>query len=381
MDIITLYQTTRNKSIALCSTLEHEDFSTQLAEFASPPKWHLAHTTWFFEEFILKAFDPNYKEFNSSFPYLFNSYYNTIGERNFRANRGLSRPAVEHIYSYRTHVDKAMMALLAIKEEEIIGLVTLGINHEQQHQELLLTDIKYNLSQNPLYPIFDNKFNLVSNKIDSQNWLQIQEGVYEIGHDDSGKFCYDNELGRHKVYLHEFEISNSLVTNGEFIEFIESGAYTNFNLWLDEGWNWINENHIKHPLYWQKIEGDWHQFTLAGMKKIQKKEALTHVNFYEAAAFAQWSACRLPTEFEWEVASSQFQWGLRWEWTNSAYLPYPGFQKAEGAVGEYNGKFMLNQMVLRGASVATSKNHSRPTYRNFFHARERWQFSGIRLAR
>ena len=214
----------------------------------------------------------------------------------------------------------------------------------------------------------------------SDGWTSVKEGVYEIGYVGNG-FCYDNELGRHKVYLHDFKISKSLVTNGEYIEFIEAGGYEDFNLWLDEGWAWVQNERVKSPLYWKQVDGVWNQFTLGGLKRVNPDEILCHISFYEAAAFAEWKGLRLPTEFEWEIASDKFDWGTRWEWTNSAYLPYPGFDKADGAIGEYNGKFMINQMVLRGASVATSPNHSRKTYRNFFHPHFQWQFTGIRLAK
>ena len=376
------YISVRNCTESICKPLKTEDYVVQSAVFASPAKWHLAHTTWFFETFILKKYIDNYIEYNNQFSFLFNSYYNNAGERILRANRGnLSRPTVEDIYKYRAYVDERMLELLNKPiDTEIEKLLVLGLNHEQQHQELLLTDLKYMFGHNPIFPAYKNEFNLVNDLNLTNGFVSIKEGVYEIGYNKNG-FCYDNELGVHKVYLNDFQINNTLVTNKEFIEFIESGAYSNFNLWLDNAWSWLNENSIKAPLYWHKINNEWHYYTLAGLQKVNPNALLSHISFYEANAFAEWKGMRLPTEFEWEIASKQLDWGKRWEWTSSSYLPYPKYKKAKGAVGEYNGKFMNNQMVLRGASVATSKNHSRKTYRNFFHSDERWQFTGIRLVK
>ena len=382
MNIIKKYKDIRQTSIDFCSHLQIEDYSIQVVPFASPPKWHLAHTSWFFEAFILKVFVKDYKEFNSNFNFLFNSYYNTIGNRVLQTNRGnMSRPSTSKVLEYRTYVDAAMQIFLKnISDKKVLDLVILGLNHEQQHQELLITDVKYMLGHNPIFPIFNENFNLVDTKNIKKEIIKINADVYKIGYQEND-FCYDNELGVHKVYVDDFEINNHLVTNEEYIEFIDSGAYSNFNLWLDEGWSWINKKQINAPLYWHKIEGDWHNYTLAGLQKVDKNAILTHINYYEANAFAEWKGMRLPTEFEWEIASKHLNWGKRWEWTNSAYLPYPKFKKENGAVGEYNGKFMSNKMVLRGASVATSKNHSRATYRNFFNPLKRWQFTGIRLAK
>ncbi|CAG5069327.1 Hercynine oxygenase [Dyadobacter sp. CECT 9623] len=376
------YQSVRKYSEDLCAPLETEDYIPQPVPFVSPPKWHLAHSTWFFETFILKQFKPGYQEYDPDFNYLFNSYYNNIGERTLRTDRGnVTRPTTKAVYAYRQHVDRCMVELLESEQDEhTLSLVTLGLHHEQQHQELLVTDIKYILGHNPLFPVYKENHNLLSGKNTDTGFLKISEGVYDIGFAGDG-FCFDNELGRHKVFLHEFEISKSPVTTGEYIEFMNAGGYSDFNLWLDEGWSWVNENSIQSPMYWHKVKGEWHYYTLAGLQKVDPYAILGHVSYYEAAAFAQWKQMRLPTEFEWEIASVNLDWGQRWEWTNSAYLPYPGFSKAPGAVGEYNGKFMINQMVLRGASVATSPNHARRTYRNFFHAPERWQYTGIRLAK
>lgn len=379
--ILNQYQNTRNHTLSLCKPLNVEDFTPQSAAFASPPKWHIAHTTWFFEEMILKAYYPNYQIFNTEYSYLFNSYYNAIGKRIERHNRGLiTRPSIDVVYNYRAYVDKHMVELLTTTDNDtIIKLTVLGINHEQQHQELLLTDLKYTLSLNPICPKYTDT-NLVDAVNKDSGWIDINEGVYEIGHNNNS-FCFDNELGVHKTYIQPFSINKTLVTNKEYINFIEAEGYKTAKYWLDEGWHWINTNAITKPLYWIKIDNSWHHYTLSGLKPINPDAILSHISYYEAAAFAFWKGMRLPTEFEWEIASPKLNWGNRWEWTNSAYLPYPNFKIAKGAVGEYNGKFMINQMVLRGASVATSKNHSRHTYRNFFPTQTQWQFSGIRLAK
>ena len=376
------FQAVRDYTTALCQPLQIEDYIPQPVVFASPPKWHLAHTTWFFEEFILKNHLPDYTLFDPDFSFLFNSYYNAVGERILRTNRGnITRPGVKEVYAYRLYVDEAMQKLLETNPSpKVEELLVLGLHHEQQHQELLITDLKYSLGHNPVFPVYRDDFDLLSARNDSEGFLPVEEGVYDIGFEEEG-FCYDNEQGKHKVYLHEYAISKSLVTNGEYLEFINDGAYQRADLWLDEGWSWVNNEKIVAPLYWHHIKGEWHQYTLAGLKKVDPGAILSHISFYEAAAFAEWKGQRLPTEFEWEVVAERLQWGQRWEWTNSAYLPYPGFAKAPGAIGEYNGKFMINQMVLRGASVATSPQHSRKTYRNFFHPDARWQFTGIRLAR
>lgn len=376
------YRTVRKHSEKICAPLETEDYVPQPVPFVSPPKWHLAHSTWFFETFILKASAPGYQVYDPDFNYLFNSYYNNVGERTLRTDRGnVTRPTTKSVYAYRAYVDAQMDAFLEeCIDADIMTLVELGLHHEQQHQELLVTDIKYILGHNPLFPVYDPAYNLVKGRNAETGFMTIPEGIYDIGHQGDG-FCFDNELGRHKVYLHEFEIDKALVTNGEYLEFMEAGGYQDFNLWLDEGWSWVNANTVRSPMYWHKTGGAWHQYTLAGLQKIDPEAILSHISFFEASAFAQWKGMRLPTEFEWEVASVNLDWGQRWEWTNSAYLPYPGFSKAPGAVGEYNGKFMVNQMVLRGASVATSPGHARKSYRNFFHTHERWQYTGIRLAR
>ena len=375
------YINTRQRFISICKPLKTEDYSLQPEIFVSPPKWHLAHSTWFFEQFVLSNFKEDYSNYDDDFAYLFNSYYNNAGQRVLRPNRGLmSRPTVKEVYDYRRYVDKHMVDFISgnpsSKAQEIIAL---GIQHEQQHQELFYYDIKYILGHQPTFPSIENQLRLAEIE-QAPNWITIKEGIYNIGHNDDS-FCYDNELGRHKVFLNEFEISEQLVTNQDYIAFIEAGAYQNFNLWHAEGWDFIQQHNIKAPEYWHNVDGKWQQYTLNGFHEINLNEPVNHISFYEAHAFAEWKQMRLPTEFEWEIASKYLKYGQLWEWTNSAYLPYPNYSKAPGALGEYNGKFMINQMVLRGASVATVDNHSRPTYRNFFHPEMRWQFSGIRLVK
>lgn len=383
IDVVKKYTDVRNHSVAICGPLEIEDFVVQPIVDVSPPKWHLGHTTWFFETFILSPNFPGYEVFDPQYNFVFNSYYETIGARVIRTDRGnLSRPSVADVYRYRKYVDEQMAEFLQSEamNKSVESLLELGLNHEQQHQELLLTDIKYILGHNPLFPAYRKDPVLKQSNSGAGQMIRFNEGVYEIGFNGEG-FSFDNELGRHKVYLQDFEISDRVVTNGEYLEFINDNGYTDFRHWHAEGWDWVKQNEAKSPLYWHFIEGQWMYYTLDGLKELDPEEAVCHINFYEAAAYASWKGMRLPTEAEWEVASEQFQWGNRWEWTGSAYLPYPGFKKEAGAVGEYNGKFMVNQMVLRGASEATPKGHSRNTYRNFFHANLRWQFTGIRLAK
>ena len=264
--------------------------------------------------------------------------------------------------------------------QKIESLVEIGCHHEKQHQELLLTDIKFILGNNPLLPAYAKNFKESSLQDFEQKWITIPEGVYEIGHKGDG-FCYDNELGRHKVYLNTFKISNKLVTNREYLDFLEDDGYKKVLLWHAEGWEWVNSHHIEHPLYWHYVDKEWKQYTLAGLTDLDLDAPLAHISYYEAFAFAQWKGMRLPTEFEWETAQQHFKWGQRWEWTESAYLPYPDYTKAPGALGEYNGKFMVSQKTLRGGSVATSQNHPRHTYRNFFQPELRWQFTGLRLVK
>ncbi|HEY4208903.1 MAG TPA: ergothioneine biosynthesis protein EgtB [Puia sp.] len=385
MNLREQYNTIRQASESICRPLRTEDYVVQPVADVSPPKWHLGHTTWFWETFVLLKYDLAYKVYDPDYNYVFNSYYETVGVRVVRTDRGnLSRPSVEDIYAYRKYVDAAMDRLLASCATDDLVLrdtLLLGLNHEQQHQELLWTDIKFILGHNPLFPALAGK-DLDDGKVGERGpeFVSMSAGIYEIGYLGDG-FCFDNEKARHKVYLHDYEIASSLVTNEEYIAFMQAGGYGNFIYWHAEGWDWVKNNQIKSPLYWHSIEGKWHHYTLAGLRPLDLKAPVRHVSYYEAVAYAAWKGMRLPTECEWEAASGKFDWGKRWEWTESAYLPYPGFKKAEGAIGEYNGKFMVNQMVLRGASVATPAHHSRDTYRNFFHPHLRWQFTGIRLAR
>jgi len=383
IDLVKKYTDIRKHSEKICEPLEIEDYVVQPIVDVSPPKWHLGHTTWFFETFILQPNFPDYKVFDAQYNFVFNSYYETIGARVIRTDRGnLSRPSVSDIYSYRKYVDEHMKAFLqsAFMTEAVEPLLELGLNHEQQHQELLITDIKYILGHNPLFPAYKKDFITKKDHSEIIEMLSFSEGVYEIGFNGEG-FCFDNELGRHKVFLNDFEIASQLVTNGEYLQFMKAGGYEDFKHWHAEGWDWVKQNHAQSPLYWHFIEGKWMHYTLNGLQDLDLNESVCHINFYEASAFASWKGMRLPTEEEWETASDHFKWGSRWEWTNSAYLPYPDFKKEAGAVGEYNGKFMVNQMVLRGASDATPHGHSRNTYRNFFQTGLKWQFTGIRLAK
>jgi ergothioneine biosynthesis protein EgtB len=327
----------------------------------------------------LVPYQENYKVFDEDFGYLFNSYYNHFGERLLSPNRGLmTRPTVEKVYAYRAYVNEHIKRYFETHEDQKAHqLLEIGLNHEQQHQELLIYDIKYIFGFQPTFPVYGNQFETQEDK--DYSWIELEEGVYEIGAKEG--FHFDNEKPRHKTYCHKAALRKSLVTNAEFMEFIKAGGYQSHELWLAEGWDFIKENEIEKPLYWHKKNGEWWNYTLDGLKPVNPDLPVQHVSFYEAMAFAEWKGCRLPTEAEWELLADQLQWGQLWEWTNSAYLPYPGYKRAPGALGEYNGKFMVNQHVLKGASVATSEGHSRKTYRNFFHAKERWIFSGFRLAK
>jgi len=376
------YQSVRQHSIDICQPLQKEDFVVQPILDVSPPKWHLAHTTWFFETFILKPNMPTYVEFNPAYHFIFNSYYETMGPRVRRINRGaLSRPTVDEIMAYRNHVDDAVSLFLSDPiNEELIELLEIGMNHEQQHQELMIYDIKYILGNNPLFPVYkeqnvdDREYPFIQNEA-----IIIPEGIYEIGKGNES-FGFDNEKKKHKIYLEKYAIDAQLITNEAYLQFILTGGYKDFRYWHSDAWEWLKTNDIQAPLYWHLVNDEWHEYTLSGLHPLILNRPVCHISFYEASAFAAWAGMRLPTEEEWEIASDKFNWGQRWEWTESAYLPYPGFKKAEGAIGEYNGKFMVNQMVLRGASVATPAGHSRKTYRNFFQAEIRHPFSGIRLA-
>ncbi len=383
MDIENQFKSIRNYTVELCQTLETEDFVVQPIVDVSPPKWHLGHTTWFFETFILKQFFDGYKVFNPEYDYVFNSYYETVGARVIRTDRGnLSRPTVKDVFAYRNYVDEIMNTFLQKPiSKEIEEILLIGFNHEQQHQELLITDVKYILGNNPLFPAYKkDDIEKKSKDLKPDQFLEMKEGIYEIGHSGEG-FCFDNELSRHRVFLNEFSIAEDLVTNREYLQFMQDGGYSNFNFWHSDGWAWVKAHEIKAPMYWHQITGKWQNYTLGGLLDLDPTEPVNHINYYEASAFASWKGMRLPTEAEWEVSAPEFNWGKRWEWTESAYLPYPGYKKASGAIGEYNGKFMINQMILRGASEVTSPGHSRITYRNFFQPELRWQYTGIRLAK
>ncbi|MBH24598.1 MAG: hypothetical protein CMH57_09130 [Myxococcales bacterium] len=404
------YEAVRTLTEVLCEPLEPEDFVIQSMDDVSPTKWHLAHTTWFFETFVLKPSAPSYQEHHPQYGYLFNSYYNTVGPMFARRQRGvLSRPTVKEVFAYRRHVDGWMRRLLggAFGEvsEELAQVVEIGLHHEQQHQELLLTDIKHVLSCNPLGPIY-REHKVVEGDTPEQRWVAFGEDLYRVGHDGEG-FAFDNESPRHRVFLRGFELSSRLVTNGEYLEFMRDGGYATFALWLSEGWSAVQEQGWEAPLYWFERDGAWWSMTLGGPRPVDLREPVCHVSYFEADAYARWAGARLATEAEWEVASAQAPragnfveeahyhpvpltddagglaqvFGDVWEWTASPYVAYPGYEPLEGALGEYNGKFMCNQMVLRGGSCATSKTHIRATYRNFFPTHARWQFMGIRLAR
>ena len=390
------YLRVRAHTEAICRGLETEDYVVQPTADVSPPKWHLGHTTWFWETFVLVPYLSDYPIFHDDFSYVFNSYYETVGKRVLRTDRGnLSRPTVAGVYEYRAHVDEHMSRFLHYADElssDLHALMELGLNHEQQHQELLISDIKYILGHNPLLPpipmpMVTQRENQLSSAATGLSHT-IPEGIYAIGYqplaDEAGPFHFDNEVGAHKVYLNKTTLSGNLVTNGEYLAFMEADGYQNFRYWLADGWAWVNANGVQAPLYWYRVEGAWWHYTFEGLVPVDPDAPVCHVSYYEADAYARWKGQRLPTEFEWEAiatsdTSNPLRWGTRWEWTNSAYLPYPGFSTAEGAAGEYNGKFMSGQMVLRGASVATPDGHSRPTYRNFFQPDKRWQFTGIRL--
>lgn len=411
-NIGSAYRTVRARSEQLCEPLEVEDYCVQPIPEVSPIKWHLAHTTWFFEAFILQEFCPNYRVFNSKFNYLFNSYYESIGNFFPRPERGnLTRPLVKEVYEYREHVDQAMSALLAGNvRSDLLDRVILGMNHEQQHQELMVTDFKYILGKNPLRPSYNGaaaKSNDVA--VDSLTYSSFDGGMASVGIEVNGSgFCFDNETPKHHVYLAPYALCNRLITNGEFEEFIRDGGYDDPRLWLSDGWLEKNQRDWSLPEYWSGQRGGRTEYTLSGEQELDPSQPVTHISLYEADAFARWAGARLATEFEWEHATDpqsasvfsldtpyrelhpqpasdgdqlQQMIGDCWEWTASSYSPYPGYAPLKGALGEYNGKFMANQFVLRGGSVATPPGHIRTTYRNFFYAHDRWQFTGIRLAR
>jgi ergothioneine biosynthesis protein EgtB len=404
------YGRARKFTVSLADGLSEEDCCAQSMPDASPVKWHMAHTTWFFETFILEKWEENFQPFHPAFRMLFNSYYNGVGEKHVRAQRGLlTRPSFDEVLAYRHQVDERIGRLLADREkaQSLCPLIELGLQHEQQHQELILTDVKHLLFMNPLKPAYANAEGTERPgqfpPDVASTWQNFGGGVVEIGHSGDG-FCFDNETPRHRQYIEPYSMASRLVTNKEYLEFVQDGGYRNSDLWLSEGWEWVKTNGLSHPFYWhwQQEQKAWQEFTLYGMQTLNPELPVTHLSYFEADAFARWTGARLPTEAEWEHAASacrdmgkhglhpgraanipgmdQF-YGACWQWTSSSYGPYPGYRPAAGAIGEYNGKFMVNQYVLRGSSCTTPDTHTRLTYRNFFPATTRWQFTGIRLAR
>jgi ergothioneine biosynthesis protein EgtB len=421
--LLQRFDAVRSQTHRLTTGLSPEDCTPQSMDDTSPVKWHLAHTTWFFEVFILERFEKNFKPFDRNFRILFNSYYNGIGEKFSRPERGLiSRPSLSQVVNYRKNVEERMHALIANSpiDKVLADLTLLGIHHEQQHQELILTDLKHLLSRNPQYPEYAHGWPLVSAVLAPSGWQAFEGGVKQIGFEQSNDFCFDNEQPRHSVFIHPFELATQPVSYGDVIDFIEDEGYNRPELWLSAGWNAVSSAQWKAPEYWIRSAGDlqnvWHTFTLRGLCEISRDVPVAHLSYFEADAIARWKNARLPTEAEWEIAATHQQhnisdlinhgnlletalwhplvlqhapkketlsqlFGDVWEWTSSNYNAYPGFKTAAGAVGEYNGKFMCNQFVLRGGSCVTPRSHIRATYRNFFPPAARWQFSGLRLAR
>ena len=400
----------RHLSRELAAPLSAEDMTVQAMDDASPTKWHLAHVTWFFETFILARHLPGYRLFDETFNYCFNSYYESLGPRQPRPRRGLlTRPSSERVLAYRAHVDEGLSTLFArdiATDPEITRLIEIGINHEQQHQELLLTDILALFAANPLRPAYHPKqLRVAQSEPDTLGWIDDPGGICEVGHPGDG-FAWDNEAPRHEVLIHPFRLADRLVTNAEWLAFMDDGGYDTASLWLSDGWATVNREGWKAPLYWEQHDGQWLAMSLEGLHAIERSAPICHVSYFEADAFARWAGKRLPTEFEWERAARELpvtgntletrafrtvpaeatngqprqMFGDVWEWTQSAYMPYPGYRPPAGALGEYNGKFMVSQQVLRGASCATPPGHTRATYRNFFYPHQRWQFMGLRLA-
>ena len=408
--LLARFHSVRQRSEEICRPLEPEDFVIQSMADVSPPKWHLAHTSWFFEAFILQIYNKGYRTFHPRYAYLFNSYYQTVGQMHPRARRGLlSRPTIEEVYRYRAYVNEAMAALIEEtgddQWQDTAFRITLGLHHEQQHQELLLTDIKHIFANNPLRPAYRPGEAPAAPPAPALRWSEQAGGLKMIGHVGGG-FAYDNETPRHRVYLDDYHLASRLVTNGEYLEFMEAGGYRAPELWLSDGWATVQSRRWETPLYWERIDGQWWQMTLAGMQPVDPNAPVCHVSLYEADAYARWKGARLPTEAEWETAANTVpiqgnfyeqgrlrpcaagddgtpllqMFGDAWEWTQSPYAPYPGFKALSGSLGEYNGKFMCNQLVLRGGSCVTAASHMRATYRNFFYPPDRWQFTAIRLA-
>jgi ergothioneine biosynthesis protein EgtB len=384
---ISVYRDVRGETERRVAPLSDEDQVIQSMPDASPAKWHRAHTTWFFEQFLLLPHLPGYRSFDRQFAYLFNSYYVAAGPRHARPQRGMvTRPSNSEVTAYRAHVDDAVVRLLEQVDvsqlTEVLRILEIGLNHEQQHQELILTDILHAFSLNPIAPAYDDGFAAPSPQKTASGFVAIPDGLHQIGFSGEG-YCFDNEGPEHQVYLRPVRIARALVTNAQWLDFIADGGYATPSLWLSDGWAMLQAEGWEAPGHWRKVDGVSHSFTLAGLKPIDPSAPVCHVSYYEADAFARWMGKDLPTEQEWEVAASadliDDAFGIVWQWTRSAYSPYPGYRAAAGALGEYNGKFMINQMVLRGSSLATPSGHSRPSYRNFFYPLARWQFSGLRL--
>jgi ergothioneine biosynthesis protein EgtB len=384
---LNVYRTVRAETERRAAPLSAEDQVVQSMPDASPIKWHRAHTTWFFEEFLLKTHAPGYRPFDPRFAFLFNSYYVAAGPRHARPMRGLvTRPDATEVMAYRAHVDAAVAELIEgagpAALARIASIVEIGLNHEQQHQELMLTDILHAFAQNPTLPAYDPGWQPPA-PAPAHGFVEVPEGIRTIGHDGDG-FAFDNEGPAHRVLAGPVRIARGLVTNLEWLEFMTDAGYATPSLWLSDGWAQVEAEGWAAPGYWREIDGHWHAFTLGGLRPVDLDAPVAHISYYEADAFARWAGKHLPSEAEWEIAARGGElngaFGVVWQWTRSAYAPYPGFAAAEGALGEYNGKFMINQMVLRGSSLATPAGHARPSYRNFFYPPARWQFTGLRLA-
>lgn len=375
----------RDTTERLVADLSDEDQCVQSMPDASPAKWHRAHTTWFFEQFVLSPHMPGYQVFDPAFCFLFNSYYEAVGPRHPRPSRGLlTRPTAGQVTDYRRHVDNAVRRAIPRLSPSVHAVIQLGLDHEQQHQELLITDILHAFAAHPLCPPSSTSWNEPQGSPGGTVFVPCYAGLHRVGYDEEG-FCFDNETPVHQVFLQPYAIASHLVRNLDWREFIQDGGYRTASLWMSDGWALLREAEWTAPLYWREVDGEWFQAGPSGLKPLMPTAPVRHISWYEADAFARWSGARLPTELEWEAASDNpaihDKFGHVWQWTESAYRPYPGYRAAPGAIGEYNGKFMINQMVLRGGSIATSEGHTRPTYRNFFHPDKRWQFSGLRLAK